>query len=364
MLDHTLSVAVAENRIVGAISVVMRAGRIVYETAVGLADREDRRPMQVTTPHRLASLTKPVTALATLALIDRGVLALEDRVDRFLEFRPRFGDATPPITIYQLLTHTSGLSYRFMEAPGGPYHQAGVSDGLAEPGLALAENLRRLASVPLIAAPGTAWNYSLSFDVLGAIIEKLVDAPLDRALARLITGPLDLDLSFAPREGFATPYFNAPGEPQRMFDGVEVPSMPPNSCTFAPSRVYDAASYPSGGAGMTGTAREYARFLEALRTRKVPVRAELVDQMFRDQIPELEPVALYGFGNGYGFAIRRPSTPSPLLPGAVRWGGAYGHAWFISGDTVSVLLTNTAFEGMSGQLRTDVEREVSGYRGV
>lgn len=352
MLEQTLHTAIAEQRTVGAIAVVWRDGRPVYEGALGLADREARVAMTVDTPHRLASLTKPVVAVATLALVDRGALALDATLDRFL---PAF----PPLTIHQLLTHTSGLGYRFMEPPGGPYHAAGVSDGLDQPGLSLAENLRRLAAVPLGFAPGTAWGYSLSYDVLGAVIERLCDAPLDRAVAELVTGPLGVDLAFAPRPGLATPYYNAPGGPVRMTDGVEVPTFPPLACTFAPSRIHDPRSYPSGGAGMTGTARAFATFLEALRTRRVPtVRAALLDQMMRDQIPALDAPALQGFGYGYGVAVRRPTTPTPLRPGAIRWGGAYGHSWFVSGDLVSVLLTGTAFEGMSGALRDEVARAV------
>jgi len=350
MLEHTLHTALAEQRIVGAISLVWKNGTPIYEAAVGLADREEAIPMAIDTPHRLASLTKPVVATAVMALIDRGRLALDTTIDRYVDL--------PPLTIHQLLTHTGGLSYRFMEAPGGPYHQANVSDGLDQPGLSAAENLSRLATVPLVSPPGTAWNYSLSFDVLGAVIEKIHDAPLGDAIRDLVTGPLGIDLSFAPRPGMATPYYNAPGAPLKMFDGVEVSAFPPLVVRFAPSRIFDPGSYPSGGAGMTGTARAYAMFLEALRTRRIPVRRALVDQMFRDQIPGIEAPALHGYGNGYGFAVRRETTDSPLRAGAVRWGGAYGHSWFISGDLVSVLLTNTAFEGMSGRLRDEVERDV------
>ncbi|MFT3696886.1 MAG: hypothetical protein QM831_27340 [Kofleriaceae bacterium] len=96
-----------------------------------------------------------------------------------------------------------------------------------------------------------------------------------------------------------------------------------------------------------------------MRTRRFQFGAELVEQMFRDQIPGIESPILNGFGSGYGFAVKRPNADSPLRPGAARWGGAYGHSWFISGDVVSVLLTGTSFDGMTGQLRNDVERMIS-----
>jgi len=139
-LDQVLTTAVAEQRIVGAIACVMQHHVVVYQRAIGHADREAGIAMTDSTPHRLASLTKPMTAVATLALIERGTLDLDQAVTRWLpELRPRLADgAAPPITIRHLLTHTSGLGYTFLEQPGGPYHRAHVSDGLDQPGLSLA----------------------------------------------------------------------------------------------------------------------------------------------------------------------------------------------------------------------------------
>ena len=366
-VDDVLATALAEERIVGAIFLVRRAGKRVYGRAVGLADREGGRPMTVTTPHRLASLTKPVTAVAALALADRGRLSTDDPVTRWLpDFRPRLGAAAPPITIQQLLTHTSGLGYTFNEPPGGPYHQARVSDGLEQPGLGIAENLRRLASVPLRFAPGSAFEYSLSFDVLGAVLERAADAPLDQAIERYVTGPLGLGaLSFSATsgDGLAVPY--ADGKPpQRIRAGVPVPVDAQVAVTFAPERAFDATSYPSGGAGMVGTADAFLGFLEAVRTRAVPtVSAARLDTMLRDQIPALTAERLGpGWGYGYGVSVLRDpqAAESPLSRAAVRWGGAYGHSWWIdpASHTAAVLLTNTAFEGMIGALRSELERAV------
>jgi CubicO group peptidase (beta-lactamase class C family) len=360
-LDHVLATAVAEQRIVGAIISVMQRGDLVHQRAFGLADREAGVAMTETTPHRLASLTKPITAVATLALIEHGTLDLDQLVTRWLpEFRPRLADGSaPPITIRQLLTHTSGLGYTFLELPGGPYHRAQVSDGLDQPGLSLAENLHRLASVPLRCAPGTAWNYSLSYDVLGAILERADDAPLSAVFERHVTGPLGLgELSFVPRGTLAVPYADgAPPQPIRA--GEAVPFLPSLSVAFDPARALDPASYPSGGAGLTGTAGDFIRFLDALRTRSIPtVSRAAIDAMLRDQIAPMTSPLLGDHGYGFGVSVLRDVTSSPLRPGAVRWGGAYGHSWFIDGDTSCVLLTNTAFEGMNGRLRDEVQRAV------
>jgi len=363
-IDQVLETAVAQQRIVGAVAAVHRRGELIYHRAVGLADRETGREMTLATPHRLASLTKPITTVAALALLDRGVLALDQSVTRWLpEFQPRFAGAAAKITIRHLLTHTSGLGYSFLEATDGPLHRARVSDGLDQPGLSLAENLGRLSSVPLQCAPGSAFNYSLSTDVLGAVVERAADAPLPDAISRHVTGVLDLPaLSFAPRAGLATPYSDGP-PPKRIEDGVPVP-FPPFAVSFAPSRALDPSSYPSGGAGMLGTAADFARFLEAVRTREVPgIAPALLAEMTRDQIAPLTSELLGpGFGYGFGAAVvREPiAAGTALSTGAVRWGGAYGACWFIdfAAQTSSVVLTNTAFEGMTGALRGEIERAV------
>jgi len=364
-LDRVLDTAVAHQRVVGATAAVMIHGELVYHRAFGLADREASRAMAVETPHRLASLTKPVTTVAALALVERGVLALDQPVTRWLPaFRPPYGADRPAITLHHLLTHTSGLGYSFLEPPDGPLHRAGVSDGLDRPGLALEDNLRRLADVPLLCAPGTAFNYSLSTDVLGGVLERAAGAPLPDVIARHVTGPLELpELSFAPRDGLATPYAEG-APPYRIEEGVPVTFVAPFAVSFSPRRALDPTSYPSGGAGILGTALDFARFLEALRTRRVPgVAAASIDAMLRDQISPLTSELLGpGIGYGYGVSVLRDprAADSTLSAGAVRWGGAYGHSWFIdpASQTTSVLLTNTAFEGMTGALRGEVQRAV------
>lgn len=363
-VDQVLETAVAQQRIVGAVAAVHRRGALVYHRAVGLADREAGREMTLATPHRLASLTKPITSVAALALLGRGVLALDQPVARWLpDFRPPFAGGTPEITVRHLLTHTSGLGYPFLEPPDGPLHRAHVSSGLDQPGLSLVENLRRLATVPLQCAPGSAFNYSLSTDVLGGVLERAAGAPLPEVIARHVTGPLDLPaLSFAARDELATPYADG-SPPYRIEQSTPVP-FPPFAVSFAPDRALDPRSYPSGGAGMLGTAADFARFLEALRTRTIPgIAPALLAEMTRDQIAPLTSELLGpGCGYGYGVAVVRDpiAASSPLSAGAVRWGGAYGASWFIdfASQTSSVVLTNTTFEGMTGALRDELQRAV------
>lgn len=363
-----LDAAIRDKRIVGGVLRIARDGDLVAHHVIGFADRESRRAMTPDTPFRLASITKPIVAVTVLDLIDRGVLSFDDAVTKWLpDFRPRFEGRPATITIRQLLTHTSGLAYGFWEQSDGPYHRARVSDGLDAPGLSLEENLRRLVTVPLAFRPGSAFLYSLAFDVLGAIIERATSGSLPEAVARAVTKPLAMSSTgFRPLdpELLATPYADGRPEPVRMVDGIYVPFAGAGAL-FAPSRALDPRSYPSGGAGMIGTAEDFHVFLEALRTRHRFAPQPLVDDMFQDQIPSLvSPRLGEGWGFGYGAAVLRDpkSARVPMNAGSIRWGGAYGHYWWIdpSARLSAVLFTNTAFEGMAGKVTTDVVNAVYG----
>ncbi|MEX2319071.1 MAG: serine hydrolase domain-containing protein, partial [Bauldia sp.] len=141
--DETIDTAIATGRIVGAVVLVAQGGEIVYRRTIGLADREAGLPMQEDAIFRLASVSKPMVAAAALALVNGGTLALDQPVTRWLpDFKPKLKDGTTPtITLRHLLTHTSGLGYGDL-APGDPYRPAGISGGLDQPGLGMAENLR------------------------------------------------------------------------------------------------------------------------------------------------------------------------------------------------------------------------------
>lgn len=164
-LDVAVRRAIAENRIVGAVLQVRQHGRLVYETAQGLADREAGRTMTPDAIFRLSSLTKPIVATTILALVDAGKLRLDDLVSRHLpDFRPMLVDGSAPdITIHHLLTHTSGLSSADILSA------AETSARVNRWRLGTDEIMRRLAALPLLFAPGSRWSYGPSIDVLGVI---------------------------------------------------------------------------------------------------------------------------------------------------------------------------------------------------
>lgn len=365
-IDTVIDRALAEQRLVGAVVLVQRDGQPFYRRAAGLADREAGMPMREDALFRLASVSKPIVSTAAMVLVAQGRLALDEAITRWLpDFRPRLPDgSTPAITLRQLLTHTAGLGYRFLESgDDGPYARAGVSDGMDRSSLTLAENLRRIAQVPLQFAPGTAWGYSLATDVVGALIEAAVDLPLAEAVAQLVTAPLALtDTGFVARDTarLAVPYVDAAPAPRRM-DGptVAIPFEGTVGIRFDPARALDAGAFPSGGAGMVGSAPDFLRLLEVLRQGGAPLLpAALVDEMGRNQTGLQGPPMRPGFGYGLGFSVLRDLAvaASPESAGTWRWGGAYGHSWFVdrARGLSAVAFTNTLFEGDLGAFVKEV----------
>jgi CubicO group peptidase (beta-lactamase class C family) len=366
-VDAVIDQALAEKRIVGTVVLVARDGEIVYRRAAGFADREAGMPMREDAIFRLASVTKPLVTAAAMRLVEEGRIGLDDPVTRWLpDFRPKMTDGSEPvIAIRHLLTHTAGLSYGFLEAEDGPYRRAGVSDGLAEPGMSLDENLRRIASVPLAYRPGEAWRYSVSLDVLGGVIEKVTGERLPAVVERLVTGPLglrDAAFSIRDRNRLAVAYADGSPEPVRMGE-LQTVRLGDNAVSFAPGRILDPASYPSGGAGMAGTAQDVLTFLEAIRKGGSPIlKPDTVRLMMADQVGAQAQTQGPGWGFGYGWAVLADPqlTGTPQTKGTIQWGGAYGHSWFVdpARNLTVVALTNTAFEGMSGAFPRDIRDAV------
>jgi CubicO group peptidase (beta-lactamase class C family) len=366
-LDAVIDAALAEKRLVGGVVLVARDGRLAYGRAAGHADREAGTPLRRDSILRYASLTKPIVTVAALALAEAGVIDLDDPVTRFLpDFRPRTADgAEPVITIRQLLTHTSGLTYDFMEPPESDYHTLGVSNGFDAPGVTLEENLARIAAWPLKFAPGEAWNYSVSTDVLGAAIAAAAQESLPDVVRRTVTGPLgmaDTGFSVVDPDRLATAYADAPGSPDgpaRMGERHEIP-FAFSPLKYAPGRNLHPAAFPSAGAGAAGTADDYLTFLEALRqgggAALKPESAALIAANAIGDLPVVLMGPGYGFSLGAGMLLDPAAAGTPQSAGTWSWGGVYGASWFVdpARATTVVILTNTAIEGMAGALTVAV----------
>lgn len=227
-IQNVIQQALETHRLVGSVVLVAHHGALIYQQAAGWADREHAQPMALDTIFRLASVSKPIVSTAALVLVAQGKFGLDDDISRWLpEFQPRLPDGSATsITVRQLLSHTAGLGYRFFEADAnGPYAQAGISDGMDASGITLDENLRRLASVPLLYVPGTALGYSLATDVLGALIARVQGSSLDKAVRELVTGPLGMvDTGFVVDDPLrvATAYVNDTTQPHQLAEGETV----------------------------------------------------------------------------------------------------------------------------------------------
>ncbi|GLQ57900.1 serine hydrolase domain-containing protein [Devosia nitrariae] len=360
-IDRVIDNALAARRIVGTVVLVARDGETVYRRAAGLADREAGKVMEENTIFRLASVTKPIVAATALALIDQGGLGLDDAVETHLPyFTPRLADGRrPAITIRQLLTHTAGLAYAYSDPM--------ISTGLGSTDFDFEANFTRVAALPLSFEPGTAWQYSIAIDVLGAVIAAVERVTLDEAARRYVTGPLGMaDTGFLVTDParLAVPYGDAEPEPVRMGDPHVVVGTNGESTLFSPGRIFNPRAFHSGGAGMVGSAGDILAFLEALRREGDPIlSAGATTMAMRNQIGAL-PRDAPGMRFGYlGAVLDDPAAAGwPSAPGTVNWGGVYGHSWLIdpaNGLSVAIM-TNTALEGCTGQFPADVRNAVYG----
>ncbi|MFC3570531.1 serine hydrolase domain-containing protein [Paracoccus simplex] len=362
-LDRAVDRALAERRIVGCVVLLAEAGRLVHARAAGFADRESGRPMRRATWLRYASVSKPFTTVAALRLMQTGRLTPEDPVTRWLpDFTPALPDGNRPvITVDQLMAHLAGLDYGFNQPPEGPYARAQVSDGIGDSGLSLAENLRRIASVPLDRLPGTRWRYSVATDVLGAVIEAAADMPLPEAMARLVTDPLGVEAGFHAPDSvdLAANYADARPEPRRMRGPTRVrnPLQPEQGYAYLPERIRDPSAYPSGGGGMAGTAEAALALLETLREGSF-LAGNLRAEARQNRIRQRHPLRGPGWGHAWAGAVITEAEAAGIgLPqGSLGWGGIYGHSWIVdpARRRSLVALTNTALEGMNGAFAVEI----------
>lgn len=374
-VDAVIDAALAGQRVVGAVVLVSQDGNPVYRRAAGFADREQGRPMTAETLFRLSSVSKVYVSVAAMALVGQGRLDLDAAVTDWLpDFCPQAPDGgVAALTVRHLLSHKAGLGYGFLEPADGPYHRAGVSDGMDLADVTLEENVRRIASVPLLFPPGTGWNYSLATDVLGLVIERVTGLSLAEAVRELVLDPLGLtDTGFTVVDTgrLAAGYVSDGGVPRLMAD-LDIIPLPfvagAEGLRMSLARAFDGNAFASGGAGMIGPAGDLLAVLETLRTGGAPLMSPSgVEAMVTDQTAGIDLLPWPGRGFGLGFTVLRDpvaaNTPEPV--GTWRMGGAYGHSWFVdrSNRVTVVAFTNAGLEGQSpgGRFPDELTRAVYG----
>lgn len=359
--DHLQRNYIEPGKIAGALSLVARRGEVVHCSPLGRMDIERDRPMCEDTIFRIYSMTKPITSVALMTLYEEGRFRLTDPVHKFI---PAFADmsvhisgkhplfltepARRPMTVLDLLTHTSGLTYGFMYRSyvDDAYRKLDI-DGL-QPGATLADRMERLATLPLEFSPGTAWNYSVATDVVGHLVEKISGRSLDQYVRERITAPLGMDdTGFTVRssevERFAANYTRRADKTLRLIDDP-----------LGKSPWGEGKTFFSGGGGMVSTASDYLRFCRMMQNggeiggarilgRKTVELITMNHLPGGKSLPELSTglfteVENEGSGFGLGFSVNL----NPVLGGShgsvgeFSWGGMASTAFWI--DPVEELI--------------------------
>lgn len=381
--------AVDRQEVAGAVTLVARLGRVAHLEAVGWRDVEAQSPMETDTLFRIASMTKAVTSVAAMQLYESGVLMLSDPVSKYLPAfaemevltaSPDGGESTlqplrRPITIRHLLTHTSGLSYRFLSPPvlAARYIDANITDGLSQAEGTIGEMVDRLAALPLLHQPGERFTYSLGVDVLGRVIEVATGQTLAEYMSAQIFDPLGMT---------DTSFFKDPSEATRFAslyspvgDGiVKVTDQPVAS---PDQRTIYSAGYPygetqryfSGGAGLTSTISDYARLLLALLNGGELDGARIlgrrtVQLMTRDHLVGLGvPPGGQQFGLGFAISDERGVTGGPRSKGAFGWLGFFNTVYWVDPEEQLVAIIMTQLYPSTQSQLTD-KFEVAVYSSI
>ena len=345
-IDSVVNKYVASNWIAGAVTIIVKDGKIIQYKGYGYDDIDSKKPLAKDAIFRIASQTKAVVSVAVMMLYEEGKFFLNDPVENYIpEFKnamvlEKFNEtdstfttvpAKRKITIKDLLTHTSGMGYAGIGSKemNAIYAKARIPSGIGELNGSLGERMKALAQLPLANQPGQKWTYSLSVDMLGYLVEKLSGTTLEVYLRKKIFTPLGMNdtwfsLPANKHQRLATLY--SEDEQQHLIKQTK----PLRG--FFPDYPNQQTTYFSGGAGLSSTAYDYAIFLQMLLNKGSYNGAQIlsprvVEMMTQNQIGDL------AFGNnkfGLGFEIttEKGASESPKNVGSFAWGGYFGTTYW------------------------------------
>ena len=353
-IDRHFQRYVERDLLAGWSVVVTRRGQVAHLSHYGQRDKEAGLPVEGDTLWRIYSMTKPVTSVAAMMLHEEGAFELKDPVSRFIPafenmrvyrsgsaLNPTTEAATEPVRIWHLLTHTSGLTYGFHHAHpvDAMYRAAGFEWG-SPPGADLAECCDRLAALPLLFQPGSEWNYSVSTDILGRVVEVASGQTLDEFFRTRIFEPLGMQDSA---------FFVSPDSADRL--AALYGATPGTQAVMRIDAMGAAAlakpDFLSGGGGLVSSLHDYHRFTQMLlgRGELEGVRllgSRTVDYMAHNHLPgnaDLEhfgrplfaETSFDGVGFGLGFSVVMDPEANKVLstPGEYAWGGAASTAFWV-----------------------------------
>lgn len=356
-LGQVLEARIAAGNIPGAVCLVARHGRIAWHQAFGRRDPAAADPMRTDAIFRIYSMTKPMVSVGVAMLMEEGRLLLEDPIAAYIPALSAVQVATAdggrekaarPITIQDLLRHTSGLTYEFRG--NGPVHKAYAEARIARLKQTNADQVATLASLPLLHQPGTRWEYGRSTDVLGRLIEVVSGQTLGQFLAERITGPL----------GMADTGFHVPASQHARLAGGFAKD-PDSGADVVLLAVQEPPAFESGGGAMVGTAADYVRFGQMLlnggRLREARLLSrKTVELMTGDHlggIPAPADLVPPGHGFGLGFCVRtaRGMAPTPGSVGNFFWHGMAGTTFWVDPAEGLVVVFMMQAPGQRGPYR-------------
>ncbi|CAA9272937.1 MAG: Beta-lactamase class C-like and penicillin binding proteins (PBPs) superfamily [uncultured Cytophagales bacterium] len=367
-MDRVIQEYVDQKRIPGAVALVARHGKIIYYKGFGQDDVDAKTPLKRDAIFRVASQTKAVTSVAVMMLFEEGRFLLDDPVSKYLpafkspKVLDKFNEkdssyttvpAKSEITIRQLLTHTSGISYAGIgtKEANAIYAKAKVPSGIGTPNAKLADAMNMLGGLPLVHQPGEKWSYGLNTDVLGYLVEVLSGTTLDAFFRTRIFEPLGMKDTYfylpKDRHNRLTALYTEKEDKsyqKRQAQGSQTPDYPKQ-----------AGTYYSGGAGLSSTAYDYAVFLQMLLNGgeyngKRLLSPATVRMMTSNQIGELS-LGLKKFGLGFGLVTEREAARMPVSEGSFEWGGIFGTTyWADPREGVVAMLYTQKFPNSYGDL--------------
>jgi CubicO group peptidase (beta-lactamase class C family) len=376
-IDALLNRHVEDKKIAGAVALIARRGKIAYFRAFGVADND--KPMHKDTIFRIASMSKPLTSTAVMLLYQEGRLLLSDRISKYIpEFRhpkvleilPQGSDsafklvpAKREITIRDLLCHTSGIVHLFgqnwfpdpkRKLLTDLYQEAGITDGMCRPDETIGELVKRLAKMPLYGQPGEVWEYGLSTDVLGYLVEIVSGMRLDEFMRLKITKPLMMNDTCFYLEKYKLPRLSAVWETDWNGKLTKMGQGPQQSGKLClnPSDAHETSGrYISGGSGVLSTAYDYSRFCQMLLNNgeldgvRLLSRKTVELMTAANHIGELDAGFVHGRGwkFGLGFAIQtdRAYDENTRDEGVYEWAGVYSTRFSIDPkeQKITILMT-------------------------
>lgn len=348
-IDANINSWIADGRLNGAVALIMHKGKIVYHKAFGYDDPDKTRPIRPDDIYRIASQTKAITSVALMMLYEEGKFGLDDPVSRYIpafakqQVLDKFNAAdssytTVPakseVTIRQLLTHTSGISYPQIgtREANAIYYKAGLMAGIGvDPGRSLEADVNTIARLPLLHQPGEKFTYGFNTDILGFLVEYFSGMSLDAFFRTRIFEPLGMNDTYfyLPASKYSRLVSLYEEKDKKLVRAGARTDFNGNINTDYPKT---QNNYYSGGGGLSSTAKDYAVFLQMLLNGgtyngKRLLARHTVRMMTMNQIGDINRGA-NKFGLGFGITTEKGSALLPTPEGVFEWGGAFSTTYW------------------------------------